>query len=58
MISQINIVVIIHIIYIKYWNLSLQKIKSQDTINSHDADWCSICDKLGIKPISTAVLFT
>ena len=28
-------------------------LQSQDTINSHDADWFSICPKLGIKPIST-----
>ena len=28
-------------------------LQSQDTINSHDADWFSICDKLGIKPIPT-----
>ena len=28
-------------------------LQSQDTINSHDADWFSICQKLGIKPIST-----
>jgi len=28
-------------------------LQSQDTINNHDADWFSICDKLGIKPIPT-----
>jgi phage FluMu protein Com len=28
-------------------------LQSQDTINSHDADWFSICEKLGIKPIPT-----
>ena len=28
-------------------------LQSQDTINSHDADWFSIFDKLGIKPIPT-----
>ena len=28
-------------------------LQSQDTINNHDTDWFSICDKLGIKPIPT-----